>query len=177
MRIVLILSFALAAIGIASGSQFQELIGTVYQQEKQNDVILCLESTQNLQTFNELRKIGDEVWYKYKDTPKMDAYELGNAFKKAGWNNSVAYPKYNEEDYWAWPSGKSPQTLHTKEGVSFATWVNDTQNQTIDIVNAVWKGREGIKYYINLYEDHGTGEKRVIVKMKVVQIEWKCAMA
>lgn len=153
------------------------MIGLVYQQNTPNETSLCIQSKETLQTLDQLRKIGNNVCEQYKHETSVDAKTLGIAFQRAGWNNSVAFPKYDDEDYWSWPSGQQPQILHTGAGISFATWANDTQNQTIDVVNAVWKG-DGttgkIKYFINLYEDRYTGEKRVLVKMPVNEIEWSC---
>ena len=69
--------------GIACGSQFQELITLVYQQETSNESILCVQSAEKLQTFEQMHKIGTIVCEQYKYAEKVDAKTLGAAYRKA----------------------------------------------------------------------------------------------
>jgi len=173
-KIALTLVVFSAITGIAIGSSFYDLVGEVYKQQEENRTILCVQSVEELQTLDELRSTLTNVWESLKYNPTVDAKRLGVALRKAEWGNAIAYPSYREQDYYVHRTGEEPTTAHTKAGTSCATWVNDTQNQTIDIVNLIWKGDAGIKIYINLYDETHTGKQRLICRMNVTHTEWDC---
>ena len=145
--------------GTAFCHSFYDLVGIVYQQGPiENNTNSCMQSTENLQSFNELREIGNVAWEYLINYPPVNSKKLGAAFRIAGWNNPVAYPSYEEQDYWVHRTGEEEKYLHTEAGTSWVTLVNDTQNKTVDIVNAIWKDNV-IRYYISLYEEVGTGKQ------------------
>jgi len=168
--IVVAIIFINTMAATAVDYSFDDLVGMVYVVEnpdpEKNDTILRTQSVGNvseMQTLKDFNEISADVYKYFAGNETVTAEQMAPVYVAKGWKEPIRLVSYPAQKISRLDNPKVSSQLVA--GTSFVTQVYDPEEEATEIINAIYKQKDGrVNIYKNLYLRGDVIEQNVRIK-------------